>query len=69
MQEKKLLNEYDSTKKMLNTLRKINGLLTENEIGAEQPQQQVQMGLQNAVSTKEQESDFVVINDVEVKIN
>lgn len=68
MQEKKLLNEYDSTKKMLNTLRKINGLLTENEIGAEQPQQQVQMGLQNAVSTKEQESDFVVINDVEVKI-
>ena len=68
MQEKKLLNEYDSTKKMLNTLRKINGLLTENEIGAEQPRQQVQMGLQNAVSTKEQESDFVVINDVEVKI-
>jgi hypothetical protein len=68
MQEKKLLNEYDSTKKMLNTLRKINGLLTENEIGAEQPLQQGQMGSQNAVSTKEQQSDFVVINDVEVKI-
>jgi hypothetical protein len=68
MQEKKLLNEYDSTKKMLNTLRKINGLITENEIGAEQPQQTGQMATQNDVSTKEQESDFVVINDVEVKM-
>ena len=27
MQEKKLLNEYDSTKKMLNTLRKINNVI------------------------------------------
>jgi hypothetical protein len=72
MQEKKLLNEYDSTKKMLNTLRRFNGILTENEIGAEQPQQTQQqpgqMGTQNAVSTKEQESDFVIINDVEVKM-
>lgn len=71
MQQKKLLNEYDSTKKMLNTLRKLNGLIVENEIGAEQPQQQQQqdpLGPEDATATKEQNSDFVVINDVEVKL-
>jgi hypothetical protein len=68
MQQKKLLNEYDSTKKMLNTLRKLNGLIVENEIGGEQPQQQDSMGPEEAVATKEQDSDFVVINNVEVKL-
>ena len=70
MHQKKLLNEYDSTKKMLNTLRKLNGLIVENEMGSEQPQQQQQdpLGTEDAVSTKEQDSDFVVINNVEVKL-
>ena len=81
MQQKKILNEYDSTKKMLYTLRKLNGLIVENELGAEQPnaqqadanqvedqQNQDPLGPEDAAATAEQKNDFVVINDVEVKL-
>ena len=38
--QKKLIIGYDETKKMLNTLRKLNGLIVENELGSEQPNAQ-----------------------------
>lgn len=70
MQQKKLINEYDSTKKMLNVLRNFsNTVITENEIGSDQPQQNSETPAQeNNVSDQPQKNDFVVINDVEVKL-
>ena len=63
MQEKKLLNEYDSTKKMLNTLRKLNEnrAFSNNILREEIETQQLQ-------NQEPQEKDFTVINDVEVKL-
>ncbi len=55
---------YDDTKKMLNTLRKLNESKTSMNVLNEQeevPQQQTQV-------TQNQNSDFVIINDVEVKM-
>ena len=73
MEPKKLLNEYDTTKLMLNKLRKLNeNRLTEDDYDfqqtTQQPQQNDDMGSEDTSATKEQRSDFVVINNVEVKI-
>jgi hypothetical protein len=61
--QKKQMSGYDDTKKMLNTLRKLNENRTfsnnilREEIETQQPQNQ-----------EPQEKDFTVINDVEVKL-
>lgn len=64
--QNKVLTGYDDTKKMLNTLRKLNENKTSNSVIREQnemPQQDVE-----PEQTQKQESDFIVINDVEVKM-
>ncbi len=73
MENKKLLNEYDTTKLMLNKLRKLNeNRLIENDFDFQQtgqePQQNDSTGSEDTNATKEQNSDFIVINNVEVKI-
>ena len=70
MQQKKLINEYDSTKKMLNVLRNYKtSLLTENEIGSEQPSVDTKAPeVEDNTVNQEQKNDFIVINDVEVKL-
>ena len=57
---------YDDTKKMLNTLRKLNESKTSNNVLREQ--QEVTSQTQEPQATQNQKSDFVVINDVEVKM-
>ena len=61
--QNKQMSGYDDTKKMLNTLRKLNenrafsNNILREEIETQQPQNQ-----------EPQEKDFTVINDVEVKL-
>jgi hypothetical protein len=65
MQNKTLMG-YDDTKKMLNKLRKLNESKTSNSVIKEQmemSQQEVE-----PEQTQKQESDFIIINDVEVKM-
>ena len=73
MQERRILSEYDETKKMLNKLRILNEIaVVNNEIGSEQPQQQQTQdntSRQDATATQDPKSDFLVVNDVEVKLN
>lgn len=57
---------YDDTKKMLNTLRKLNENKQSNSVIKEQ-QEQIPQEV-NPEQTQKQESDFVIINDVEVKM-
>ena len=57
---------YDDTKKMLNTLRKLNENKTSNSVIKEQ--EEPTLGPEDAVATKEQKNDFIIINDVEVKL-
>lgn len=54
---------YDDTKKMLNTLRKLNESKTSSNILREEIQQ-----TQEPQQTQNQKNDFIVINDVEVNI-
>jgi hypothetical protein len=63
--QKKQITGYDETKKMLNTLRKLNENKTSNSVIKEQQEvpQQVE-----PEQTQKQDSDFVIINDVEVKM-
>lgn len=64
--QKKAIVGYDDTKKMLNTLRKLNENKTSSNVIKEQQeltQQEVE-----PEQTQKQESDFVIINDVEVKM-
>ena len=56
---------YDDTKKMLNTLRKLNENRQSNSVIKEQ--QEVPQEV-NPEQTQKQESDFIIINDVEVKM-
>jgi hypothetical protein len=73
MQERRILSEYNETKKMLNKLRILNEIaVVNNEIGSEQPQQQQTQdntSRQDATATQDPKSDFLVVNDVEVKLN
>ena len=70
MEHRKLLNEYDTTKSMLNTLRKLNeSKLNEDDSDLQQPAQQLpQVPQQGAAETQETKDDFVVVNNVEVKL-
>jgi len=61
--QKKQITGYDETKKMLNTLRKLNENKTSNSVIKEQ--QEVS---QQVEPEQKQESDFIIINDVEVKM-
>lgn len=61
--QKKQISGYDDTKKMLNTLRKLNENRTSYGSLIEQSQPQVPQQ-----SQEPQEKDFTVINDVEVKL-
>ncbi len=63
--QKKQITGYDETKKMLNTLRKLNENKTSNSVIKEQQEVSQQV---EPEQTQKQESDFVIINDVEVKM-
>ncbi len=54
---------YDDTKKMLNTLRKLNESKTSTNVLKEDIQQ-----TQEPQQTQNQKNDFIVINDVEVNM-
>ncbi len=54
---------YDDTKKMLNTLRKLNESITSTNVLKEDIQQ-----TQEPQQTQNQKNDFIVINDVEVNM-
>lgn len=64
--QKKVIVGYDDTKKMLNTLRKLNENRQSNSVIKEQQEEIPQQV--NPEQTQKQESDFVIINDVEVKM-
>ncbi len=64
--QKKVIVGYDDTKKMLNTLRKLNENKQSNSVIVEQ--QEVIPQQVSPEQTQKQESDFVIINDVEVKM-
>ena len=64
--QKKVIVGYDDTKKMLNTLRKLNENKQSNSVIKEQ-QEQIPQEV-SPEQTQKQESDFIVINDVEVKM-
>jgi hypothetical protein len=68
--QKKQSSMYDQTKKMLNTLRTLNESKFSNRTLSEQvdTQSQPPMGDEDN-KPQEQGKDFVVINDVEVKLN
>jgi hypothetical protein len=55
--QNKQMTGYDDTKKMLNTLRKLNESKTSMNVLKEQEE-----------VTQNQNSDFIIINDVEVKM-
>jgi len=63
--QKKQVTGYDETKKMLNTLRKLNENKTSNSVIKEQQEVSQQV---EPEQTQKQDSDFVIINDVEVKM-
>lgn len=63
--QKKQITGYDETKKMLNTLRKLNENKTSNSVIKEQQEVSQQV---EPEQTQKQESDFIIINDVEVKM-
>jgi SMC interacting uncharacterized protein involved in chromosome segregation len=58
--QKKVIVEYDETKKMLNTLRRLN----ENKTSMKSLREQVESG----INTEPTKTDINVINDVDVKI-
>lgn len=64
--QKKVIVGYDDTKKMLNTLRKLNENKQSNSVIVEQQEEIPQQV--SPEQTQKQESDFVIINDVEVKM-
>lgn len=60
---------YDQTKKMLNTLRSLNESKSVNRTLNEQAgQQEPELDQSQSNDTQGQKDDFVVINDVEVKM-
>lgn len=62
----KKVTGYDETKKMLNTLRRLNENKTSNSVIKEQ--EEVSQQEVDPSQTQKQESDFIIINDVEVKM-
>ncbi len=64
--QKKVISGYDDTKKMLNTLRKLNESKSSNNVIKEQ--QEVPQQQSEPEQVQNQKSDFIIINDVEVKM-
>lgn len=64
--QNKLVIGYDDTKKMLNTLRKLNESKNNNSVIKEQ--EEVQQQQVEPEQIQNQKSDFIIINDVEVKM-
>lgn len=60
---------YDQTKKMLNTLRSLNESKSVNRtLNEEMDQQEPELNQSQSNDTQVQKDDFIVINDVEVKM-
>ena len=72
--QKKLITEYDSTKNMLNTLRKLNESKQTSTIKEQSQEQRISNDTSNfptgneEPSTEAMKNDLMVINDVEVKL-
>lgn len=65
MEQKKIINEYDATKHLINKLRRLNeSRLNEDDFVTRQDT----TGAEDTTATQEQQSDFVVVNNVEVKM-
>jgi hypothetical protein len=64
--QNKQMTGYDDTKKMLNTIRKLNESKTSMNVLREQ--QEVTQQTQEPEQTQTQKNDFIVINDVEVNM-
>ncbi len=68
--QKKQPSMYDQTKKMLNTLRSLNESKSSYRTLSEQVETQSQPPMGGEENTpQEQGKDFVIVNDVEVKLN
>jgi hypothetical protein len=72
--QKKLMTEYDSTKNMLNTLRKLNESKQTGTLREQSQEQRISNDTstfpkgEEQPSTESMKNDLMVINDVEVKI-
>jgi hypothetical protein len=66
--QKKQTSMYDQTKKMLNTLRNLNESKSFNRTLSEEIEPQLDQTQTQADAVQGQKDDFIVINDVEVKM-